>query len=147
MSAYEHPAATSLGRLVRERWDVLAVIALGGMLGSLARWGVAEALPHSGDDLPWATVLVNVLGAFLLGAVTVLLDTRWPGHRHLRPLIGVGVLGGFTTYSTAVLDARGAYAADAPSVALGGLLVTLALALPAAWLGLVAARTLVRSRL
>lgn len=150
MRAHEHPEPvdpdvepadvphppTPLGTLLRERWDLLLVIALGGALGSIGRWATAEALPHQGAEFPWATWTVNISGAFLLGVVTVLASDVWPSARHLRPFVGVGVLGGFTTFSTYVLDARGAFAAGSPAVALGSLLLTLVLALPAAWAGL-----------
>jgi fluoride exporter len=130
-----HPPVPLLG-IFRERWDVLLVIAIGGALGSLTRWGVAEELPHRGAEFPWGTWTVNVVGAFLLGVLTVLVSDVWPGRRYARPFFGVGFLGGFTTFSTYVLDARGAYAAGSPAVALGSLLLTLAVALPAAWAGL-----------
>lgn len=63
------------------------------MAGTLARAGVAEGLPS-----PWATLLVNVLGAALLGYVLVALPER-------RPLLGTGVCGGLTTFSTLQLEA------------------------------------------
>ena len=87
-------------REISARADILAVIALGGALGSLARWGLATALPHRPGAFPWATFLANVTGALLIGALMVLLAEVWPPSRYLRPFLGIGVLGGYTTFST-----------------------------------------------
>lgn len=73
--------------------------ALGGALGALARWGLAEALPSPGG-WPWATLLVNLTGCLLLGALLAVLATRSPEPSWARPFLGAGVLGGYTTYST-----------------------------------------------
>ncbi|WP_156822677.1 fluoride efflux transporter FluC [Demetria terragena] len=146
MTTPDAPRPASLGQVLRERWDLVLVIGLGGALGSLGRWGVAGAMPHSGADFPWSTLLVNVLGSFLLGSVTVLVGEVWPRQRYLRPFVGVGLLGGFTTFSTYALDARGAHAAGSPAVAMSALVLTLMLAIPAAWAGLRLTRTMVRRR-
>jgi CrcB protein len=79
---------------------LLLVVALGGALGSLARYGTGLALPHDPSDLPVATLLVNVVGCLLLG----LLVAGWPHARWLRPFLGTGVLGGFTTFSAFALE-------------------------------------------
>lgn len=89
---------------VRDRADILAVIALGGALGSLARYGVGEALPHRPGEFPWSTFVENVAGSFLLGVLMIVVLEVRPATRYLRPFLGVGVLGGFTTFSTAMLD-------------------------------------------
>jgi CrcB protein len=79
---------------------LLLVVALGGALGSLARYGVAVAFPPGRSELPWGTLLVNVAGCLLLG----LLVGGWPDARWLRPFAGTGVLGGFTTFSAFALE-------------------------------------------
>jgi CrcB protein len=71
------------------------LVALGGTLGVLARYGISRWTLHS-DALLWATVGINVLGSFLLG---LLVASHWFG-RDLREALGVGFLGGFTTFST-----------------------------------------------
>ena len=75
---------------------VLLGITLGSGLGGLARYGISN-LVH-GDALPWATVSINVAGSFLLG-VLVVIPFAWLSE-DWREVIGVGVLGGFTTFST-----------------------------------------------
>lgn len=97
-------SAPGLGETVRERWDILVVIAAGGALGSLARWGTAEVLPHSPSQFPFSTFTVNVLGSFLLGVLMVFVLEVWPPTRYIRPFWGVGVMGGFTTFSTFMFD-------------------------------------------
>ena len=77
--------------------------ALGGALGALARWGVAEALP-SASGWPWATLLVNLTGCLLLGALVAVLAVRYADAGWPRPLLAVGFLGGFTTYSAFALE-------------------------------------------
>ena len=88
-------------------WDVLAVIALGGALGSAARWGLGHALVPEPGGFPWATFTENVSGSLALGVLMVLVVEVWPGARLLRPFAGVGLLGGWTTFSTYALDTRG----------------------------------------
>ncbi|SDO02568.1 CrcB family protein [Geodermatophilus sp. DSM 45219] len=92
--------------------------ALGGALGALARWGVATALPHSPGAWPWATLLVNLTGCLLLGALTAALAARVPEPGWVRPLLAVGVLGGYTTYSAFAVETVGMVEAGAPLLAL-----------------------------
>lgn len=122
------------------RWDVLLVIAAGGAIGSLARWGLGEALDAGAGDFPWATFVENVSGAFALGVVMVLAVDVWPPTRYVRPFLGVGVLGGYTTFSTYMLDTRDLVAADRVPLAATYLFGTLGLGLLAVWLGIVLAR-------
>lgn len=119
---------------------VVLVIVAGGALGSLGRYAVALALPHGPGDLAWSTVLVNLTGAFALGVLMALLPRRWPESRLVRPFWGVGVLGGWTTFSTAMLDLHASLAAGSPVVALAYLAISLGLGLPLALLGLLVAR-------
>jgi CrcB protein len=97
----------------------------------VARYALAEALPASPHGLPVATLLTNLLGCLLLG----LLVGRLPAAPVLRPLLGTGVLGGFTTMSTLALQVD-RLLDDAPLVALGYLAVSTAGGLLLAGLGL-----------
>jgi len=105
--------------VLRARGDVVAVVAAGGALGSLARFAVAEGLPRSQTGFPWATFLVNVTGCFLLGLLMVLVLEVWPPYRLVRPFLGVGVLGGYTTFSAYALEARDLMASGQVVTALG----------------------------
>ncbi len=75
---------------------LLLVVAVGGALGSLARYGLVVALP----DL-WTTLSINVMGAFLLGVLVA----RRPDGTWSRAFLGTGVLGGFTTFSAFAVQA------------------------------------------
>lgn len=131
-------------RVVRNRWDVLIVIAAGGAVGSLGRWGLTVLLPHPASAFPWATFTANVVGCLLLGALMVFVIEVWPPSRYLRPFLGVGVLGGFTTFSTYMLDARTLLVAGRTSLAGQYVFGSLVAGLVAVWVGIVATRLLVR---
>jgi fluoride exporter len=89
--------------LVR-RWGVervrAAAIVAGGAAGTLARAAVAEALPHSSGEWPWATFAVNLVGTALLAWWTTRLAEMVAPTRFWRFLLGTGVCGAFTTFST-----------------------------------------------
>jgi fluoride exporter len=78
--------------------------ALGGAIGALGRWALAEALPTSPGAWPWATLLVNLAGCFLLGVLLGVLAGRSPEPAWVRPFLAVGVLGGYTTYSAFAVE-------------------------------------------
>lgn len=124
--------------LVVEHGPVLAVIAAGGALGSLARYGVNVALPYSGG-FPLSTFGENVVGCFVLGALLVVLTEQRHPHRLVRPFLGTGVLGGFTTFSTYAVDS---VTRDSAAVAALYLVGTLVLALAASWAGVAVTRRL-----
>jgi CrcB protein len=86
------------------RWDVLLAIGAGGALGSLARYGLSVAIPHARGEFAVATLLTNALGCLLIGVLMAILTTTARPHHLLRPFLGVGILGGFTTFSTFVTD-------------------------------------------
>ena len=116
--------------------DAVAVVAAGGAIGALARWGVAEALPHDSGRFPWDTLLTNVAGCFLIGILMVLVVEVVPGRRLVRPFFGTGILGGFTTFSTYAVDSRTLLAAGRPLVAAAYVVATLLLGLAAVVAGL-----------
>ncbi|MDT9682621.1 CrcB family protein [Streptomyces sp. TRM76323] len=105
-------AREARGRGVRPRRSaaldgpLLGAVALGGALGAGARYGVALALPTAPGGFPWATLWTNVAGCALMGVLMAVLDEVRRPHRLLRPLVGTGVLGGFTTFSTYALETR-----------------------------------------
>ncbi|SNS60265.1 CrcB protein [Geodermatophilus pulveris] len=99
--------------------------AVGGALGALARWGVGTALPHSPGGWPWATLLVNLTGCLLFGALAAALTARSPEPPWARPLLAVGLLGGYTTYSAFAVEAVGLAEAGAPALAAAYVLVSL----------------------
>lgn len=79
----------------------ILLVALGGGLGSIARYSLGKAWPDSQHTLPLTTLGINLLGSFLLGMLVVAVTEIWSGaHPNLRPFLGTGILGGFTTFST-----------------------------------------------
>jgi CrcB protein len=135
--------ATQLRRHALTHADVVLAVSLGGAVGALARWGVGAALPRAPHGFPWATLIVNVTGCLALGALMVLLLEAWPASRYARPFLGVGLLGGYTTFSTYALEARDLLAGGRSAIAVAYLAVSVAAGLAAVWLGIVAARAAV----
>jgi CrcB protein len=82
----------------------LAAIFAGGVLGAVARAELVVALPQHGSQWPWATFLVNVAGAFMLGYFVTRLQERLPLSAYRRPFLGTGVCGALTTFSTMQLE-------------------------------------------
>ena len=78
----------------------IGAIFVGGALGTLARAGLAEASPHAANGWPWPTFTVNVVAAFLLGYFVTRLQERLPLSSYRRPLLGTGLCGGLSTFST-----------------------------------------------
>lgn len=110
---------------------VLCVISAGGVLGAVARYEAALAWPTRQAHFPWTTLAVNVLGCALIGVLLVLVNSVFSGRRLLRPFLGTGVLGGFTTFSTYAVDIQRLIATGHPGRAAGYLLATLVAALAA----------------
>jgi CrcB protein len=127
------------------RW-VLPVIALGGMIGASARRELELLWSASPDQWPWATLVTNVSGCVLIGMLMVQVVEVGRAHPLLRPFIGVGLLGGYTTFSTYALQTRMLWAHGRPDLSVLYLLLTPALALAGVVAGVVAARALHRFR-
>jgi fluoride exporter len=96
----------------RTPWRAVVVVSVGGVLGSLARWTLSTLEPRPAAGFPWTVLSINVTGSLLLGLLVGLHTRRWSHVTLLRPFLGTGVLGGFTTFS--------AYTADIRALAAGG---------------------------
>jgi CrcB protein len=120
------------------------VVAVGGALGALARYGVQLGLPHSPGAWPWATVAVNLTGCLLIGLLLAVLLARAPDHPWLRPFLATGVLGGYTTFSTFSVDAVQLVEAGRWPQAVAYLLVSVVGGLAAVVLGLGVGRRVAR---
>jgi CrcB protein len=81
----------------------LLAIYVGGMIGALARVGLAQALPHGPDGWPWATFAVNMAGALLLGYFVASLRDH-PEESVAHPFLTTGICGTLTTFSTLQLE-------------------------------------------
>jgi CrcB protein len=82
----------------------IVLVALGGGLGAAARFGVSLALPMRADGWPLPTFLVNLSGSLAIGLLAGWLSTRGDASESWRLFLGVGVLGGFTTFSAYSLE-------------------------------------------
>ena len=117
--------------LVRHHLSVLTTIAAGGAVGATARQLVGEAWPSARGTFPWGTFLINVSGSLLIGILIAVLAHVPLQHRLLRPFLGVGVLGGFTTFSSYAVQSYDLVTSGHPLVAvvyLGGTVLTALLA-------------------
>lgn len=80
-------------------------VVAGGVVGSLLRWWLAGLFPATPPAFPWGTLLVNVTGAFALGAVGVVLIERVVARSdQLRTFLAIGLLGSYTTFSTMAVE-------------------------------------------
>jgi CrcB protein len=119
-------------------------VALGGATGAVARHAVGMlTLRWFGPGWPWGTLTVNLLGGFLMGVLVSALAFRGGGDQERwRLLLGVGVLGGFTTFSSFSLDVANMIQRKAWLDALGYASVSAVGSILALFLGLMAARRL-----
>ncbi len=87
---------------------LLLLASAGGAIGAGARYlvsvGVGRWLGPAAVAFPWATMLVNVVGCFLMGVLIEALALRFSGSQEVRVFLATGVLGGFTTFSAFALD-------------------------------------------
>ncbi|MDK1475460.1 CrcB family protein [Streptomyces sp. 549] len=134
----------------RQRWrdetPVVAAVALGGGLGAAARYAATLWWPTPPGGFPYATLAVNVAGCALIGVLMVLVTDLWTTHRLVRPFVGTGVLGGFTTFSAYAENIEHLITGGHAAVALAYLALTLLAALAAVWTAALLTRRLVRGR-
>lgn len=115
----------------------LLLVALGGALGSVARYGVGFAAARwVGLGFPWGTLVVNVLGGVAMGILTARVG---PANETLRLLFGVGLLGGFTTFSTFSIETV-RLIEHRPDLAFLYVAASLVLSIGGCWLGLTLGR-------
>lgn len=117
----------------------VVLVACGGGVGALGRSVLDGTGPPSGA-FPWLTLVINVSGAGLLALLLVLLEERMPANRALRPLLGTGVLGGYTTFSTFAVETVALLRASEPGEAVGYVVLSVIGALLAAGAGVVLGR-------
>jgi CrcB protein len=119
---------TEMESYVPARLAPLALVAAGGFVGAVARYGVAEALPAA---FPWGTLAANALGSFALGVLLYEAQLAGVLSAETRLLVGTGFLSSFTTFSTFAVETAGL----APSMAVANVGANYALGLLAVLLG------------
>jgi CrcB protein len=97
----------------------LAAIFVGGALGALARVGLDLQFPPAAGTWPWATFSINITGSFLLGYFATRLQDRLPQSTYRRPLLGTGLCGTYTTFSTMQVEILKMFDHDRPGLAAG----------------------------
>ncbi|MFY9219736.1 MAG: fluoride efflux transporter CrcB [Candidatus Nanopelagicales bacterium] len=133
----------------RARVALIAAIGIGGGLGAAIRWLAQGAPTVSASGNPWGTFTINVIGCLLIGGLSAWLSARsWPGNRadYARALVGVGFLGGFTTFSAYAGETIDLLATGSTTMALAYLLGTVVSCLLAVLVGSESVRRLMGAR-
>ncbi|CAO5187454.1 Fluoride-specific ion channel FluC 2 [Frankia sp. AiPs1] len=112
---------------------LLSVVSLGGVLGACARYGATLLWPTAPGAFPWTIWTINVIGCAAISVLMVLIVERRTAHPLVRPFLGTGVLGGFTTFSTYAVDAQRLVDGGRAGLALAYLTLTVIGALGAVW--------------
>lgn len=114
---------------------VIAAVALGGALGTPARYGISLAVHVTPGTFPWGTFWTNVSGSFALGFFLALVLERFPPTRYLRPFVATGFFGAYTTYSTFAVETDLLVKNGHLGVALAYVVASFVAGLTAAWFG------------
>ncbi|MFI1797176.1 fluoride efflux transporter CrcB [Streptomyces sp. NPDC020379] len=130
----------------RGQWPIVCAVSLGGGTGAAARYGAGLLWPTAQGAFPWTTFLINIVGCALIGVLLVMIADLAAPHRLLRPFLGTGVLGGFTTFSTYTVDIRDLVAGGHVATALAYLAGTLLAAMAAVWAAAGLTRMFLRGR-
>jgi CrcB protein len=119
---------------------VLLVIALGGALGTLLRYGMSRWIHVAKDGFPWATFWTNISGAFVLGWFGAVFFQGSSARRYARPFFAIGFLGAFTTFSTMAVETVTLVKDDHALLGIAYLCISIGAGLAAAYAGIVSGR-------
>jgi len=143
---FRRPAGRRRQPLPRPPLPVVVAVFAGGFAGGLARYLLTVRWPTPAGRFPWTVLAVNTSGAYLLALLVVLVGQVWPPTRYVRPALGTGFLGAYTTFSAVTVAttrlARDGHLATAAAYLGGGTLAGLVAAL----LGALTGRTLAARR-
>lgn len=121
----------------------IAAVAVGGALGATLRWGIGTwMVGRSGSDFPWHTMLINLVGAFLIGVLMAVSLEKGVISGDWRLFLGTGLLGGFTTFSTLSYESIALMQDGLWVAGFANMFGSAVAGLIAAWLGLIAGRAL-----
>jgi CrcB protein len=123
------------------RPQVLLAIALGGAIGTPARYALGRIIHVAPDSFPWSTFTVNITGCFVLGLLLTFVIERWPPSQYVRPFAAIGVLGAYTTFSTYMVETDLLVKDGHVGVALAYVLGSLLAGIAAVFLGIVLGRS------
>ncbi|UOZ03169.1 fluoride efflux transporter CrcB [Amycolatopsis sp. WQ 127309] len=117
----------------RRHLQTVAVVAAGGVLGACARYGATLLWPTASGGFPWTTFWINVTGCAAMGVLMAVITAMPAAHPLVRPFLGTGVLGGYTTFSTYAVDAEHLLDGGHAPTALLYLVATVIAAVAAVW--------------
>ena len=116
-------------------------IGVGGFIGSVCRYGLSSMLYRVlGDRFPYGTLAVNIIGCFTIGFLMTLFETRFLVQPYLRLFITIGILGGFTTFSTFSYETIEILKGGNITLGVLNILGSVLLCLVATWLGSVSGK-------
>lgn len=119
----------------------ILAIALGGALGSVLRYGTyIGAGKMLGMNFPWGTLIVNIVGSFLIGALTGMFASVWQPSEEMKLFLITGFLGGFTTFSAFSLDFANLWNGGATTMAVIYVVMSVTVSIVALFAGLLAVR-------
>jgi fluoride exporter len=130
---------------IRPQVIIVGSLAVGGSVGAVARYAISLALPTVTGRFPCGTFVINISGSFVLGFLLIVLIEQFPMGRLARPVIGTGVIGAYTTFSTFMVEAVLLVRAGDPGIALAYLAASLALGLVAVFVGMLGARVVLHA--
>lgn len=119
------------------RFQTYALLAGGGALGTMARYGLSSAALPLSKNLPWGTILINIVGSFVIGffGTLTLAHGRYPLSENARLFVMVGFCGGFTTFSSFSLQTLDLLRGGAMGRAIANILLSVTLCVCAVALG------------
>ncbi len=122
-------------------WNMVAAVAAGGGTGAVLRYGAAGIVQRwTGDDFPYGTLVVNVLGSLVLGFIMQLAEMKTGPDPWVKLFLTVGLCGGFTTFSTFSLESFRLLQDGSYLLAAGNITGSLLLCLFGIWSGVILAR-------
>ena len=119
-------------------------IGCGGVVGAIGRYSLSLAFPTQPGRFPWDTFLINLSGSLVLGFLLVLMIEQFPRGRLARPVIGTGILGAYTTFSTFAVENVQLWRAGAAITSLWYIVTSVLGGLMAVWVGMTTARIVMR---
>lgn len=121
----------------------LFAIAIGGALGAVMRYLTSTSVHQLfGTDFPYGTLTVNVVGSLLMGFISILLLERLMLAEFWRPIIIIGFLGAFTTFSTFSMETFNLIQVGEMAKAFLNMFINVSFCLGATWIGVIAGRQL-----
>ncbi len=138
------PPPAAPGGAHHRQLGIVFAIGIGGAVGAVGRYAVSLAFPTAAGGFPWSTFLVNVTGSAVLGLILVLLVERFPRGGLTRLIVGTGIIGAYTTFSTFEVDALNLIRGGHSVMAVLYMVASVFAGLGACWVGMVTVRGLLQ---